>query len=146
MAHRIKLTIAQPTRVAYNGRDTFRVQVTASDGENMPNEIFGHKQWVSDYETNELCDEFCFICSPYDISTYPANEPDPEQVPPYFRKATLDIYVPGTGAAGTVIQAIETQVCGLVALLDQLDVLDNVQVAWCPSAPDDDSSDSSESI
>jgi len=140
MTYRIKLTPSTPSLVKFKGRDSFRVQITASDAEDMPNEVFGHKRTLVDPETNDYQDEFAFVCSPYDLSLYPANEPDPEQFPPFFRKATIDILVPGIEMAQDVITQVEEQVCHLVTLMGKLDELEEGTAVWCPDAPPDSSS------
>lgn len=145
MVHRIKLTPYTPETVRFRNRDAFRVKIVASDGDGLPNEIFGFQRTLVDANTEEQCDEFSFVCSPYDISAYPANEPDPDQSPQFFRKATVDILVPSLTVAQEVLEDIEAQVCRLVQLLDQLDDLRVLPAVWCPSEPDDDDDSESES-
>jgi hypothetical protein len=140
MVYRIKLTPATPSIVKFEGRDSFRIQITASDAENLPNEIFGHQRTLVDPDTSTTQDEFAFVCSPYDLSIYPANEPDPEQFPQYFRKATIDILVPGVEMAQEVITEVQEQVCHLITLLEKLDELEAGTPVWCPDAPDSSSS------
>jgi hypothetical protein len=140
MTYRIKLTASTPSIVKFKGRDTFRVQIVASDAEDMPNEIFGHQRTLVDPDTNTYQDEFCFVCSPYDLSIYPANEPDPEQFPQFFRKATIDILVPGVEIAQEVIEEVQEQVCHLITLLNKLDELEAATPVWCPSPPEASSS------
>ena len=140
MVYRIKLTPSTPSIVKFKGRDTFRVQIVASDGENVPNEIFGHQRTLVDPLTSEYQDEFCFVCSPYDLSIYPANEPDPEQFPQFFRKDTIDILVPGIEIAQEVITEVQEQVCHLITLMEKLDELEAAAPVWCPSPPEDSSS------
>jgi len=143
MAYRIKLTPFTPSFIKFRGRNVFRVKIVASDAEDMPNEIFGHQRTLVDPDTNEYQDEFCFVCSPFDLSTYPANEPDPTQTPQFFRKDTIDIYVPGIEIAESTISSVQEQVCHLITLLGKLDELNEGAATWCPSAPDEESSSSS---
>lgn len=140
MTYRIKLTVSTPDIVLFKGRDTFRVHVVASDAEDMPNEVFGHQRTLVDPDTNTYQDEFCFVCSAYDLSTYPANTPDSDQFPQFFRKDTVDILVPGIEIAQATIESIQEQVCHLIVLMNKLDDLDTVVETWCPSAPEDSSS------
>jgi len=130
--YRIKLTPSSPEIVKFKGRDTFRLQVVASDGENLPNEIFGHQRTLIDANTSTTADEFCFICSPYDLSIYPANAPAAEQSPAFFRKDTIDILLPGVEKYEEVWGSIQTQVCALITLLESLDDLNTGTAVWCP--------------
>ena len=133
--YRIKLTPSAPTPIKFEGRNVFRIQIVASDAENMPNEIFGHQQTLVDPDTLEKQDEFCFICSPFDLSTYPANEPAPTQTPAFFRKDTIDILLPGVEIADEVIAEVNDQVAHLLVTLEKLDVLNEGAATWHPSAP-----------
>jgi hypothetical protein len=125
------------------GRNTLRLTATASEAESMPNEIFLHQQTLVNPITAAVQDEFIAICSPYDLSDYPANAPAAEQEPAFFRKATLDILLPGNAMWGEVRDEIEEQVRVLVALLDRLENLPVIDEVWIPDAPIDSSSSSS---
>lgn len=135
MARRIKLTFAEPSRATLTGRDVFRLQVTASNAEEMPNEIFLHQRTVYDYSTDNTCDEFVCIASAFDLSIYPANAPDEEQTPQFFRKSTVDILLPSVTVVDSVADEIRAQVSTLVDVLNTLDVISEEQVFWYPSAP-----------
>lgn len=140
MAYRIKLTPFTPELIKFLGRDTFRVKVVASDGEGLPNEVFLHQKTLVDPNTNSQQDEFVAVCSPYDLSIYPANTPAVDQSPAFFRKDTIDILVPGTEMAQDVINAVLEQVCHLITLLEKLDELEALAPVWCPSPPESSSS------
>ena len=132
----VKLTTSSPEVVRFKGRDTFRIVITASDAENMPNEIFGHKKTLVDPDpANIQQDEFCFVCSAYDLSFYPANAPNPEQSPPFFRKATIDILLPSVTKFDEVYKEIKEQVDLLISVLGNLDTLGTPIVTWHPTAP-----------
>lgn len=141
---RIKLQFFSPLRVRLAGFDSFRVKVVASDGNLIPNEIFGFQRTLIAGDVPQTCDEFQFVCSAYDLSIYPVDEPDPEQSPQFFRKDTIDILVPGVGAADEAMADIEAQVCRLITTLNLLDNLDSGSVVWCPGPPPDDESDTSD--
>lgn len=143
MTRRIKLLFTGPTLTNVPGRNTLRLTATASEAEDMPNEIFLHQKTLVDPGTDTTQDEFIAICSPYDLSDYPANEPDAEQEPAFFRKATLDILLPGNTLWGEVRDEIEAQVRVLVSLLDRLASLPETDEVWIPDAPADSSSSSS---
>lgn len=139
MAYRIKLTPSEPVRVILEGRDAFRVRIVASDGENMPNEIFLFQRTLVDALTERECDEFMCVCSAFDISIYPANEPSTTQSPAFFRKDTIDILLPSVTLVDEVIEAVEAQVGVLVQVLGQLDNLNEQEATWIPSPPPDES-------
>lgn len=124
MAYSITLTPYTPEIIKFKGVDSFRVRIVATAATDMPKEVFGHQKTLVDPLTNTSTDEFCFVCSPYDLSAYPANTPDDEQSPQYFRKDTVDILVPGVEMAQEVINQVLEQVQHLVTLLKKLDELD----------------------
>jgi len=131
--YRIKLTPYTPEVVEFEGKDTFRVKIVASNATDMPVEIFGHQRTPIDPATSTYQDEFVFVCTAYDLSTYPANTPDMSQDPPFFRKDTMDILVPNIVAGNKVIEEVKAQVHILVADLFKLDALNLGTVEWVPS-------------
>lgn len=131
--YRIKLTPYTPEVVAFEGKDTFRVKIVASNATDMPVEIFGHQRTPIDPATSTYQDEFVFVCTAYDLSTYPANTPNMSQDPPFFRKDTMDILVPNIVAGNKVIEEVKAQVHILVADLFKLDALNLGTVEWVPS-------------
>jgi len=143
MTYRIKLTFQSPDITEFLGRNTLRMVVTASDAEDLPNEIFLHQKTVVNMALAETQDEFVAICSPYDLSDYPADTPTPTQSPQFFRKATIDILLPGIGYFQDVKNEIEAQVRHLLTLLPQLDNLEVTDEVWIPTAPVESSSESS---
>ena len=144
--YNIKLTPSTPDIMRFKGRDTFRLVVVASDAVNMPNEIFGHQRKLVDPDTNELQDEFCFVCSPYDLSAYPANAPDPLQSPQFYRLDTLDILLPSVTTYDEVWTSIQNQVAVLISTMKSLDRLNVNTPVWIPEEPASSSSSSSSSI
>ena len=134
--YRIKLTSSSPALVKFKGRDTFRITVTASDALNMTNEIFAHKKTLVDPDPLVVQqDEFCFVCSPYDLSFYPADTPTPGQSPPFFRKASFDILLPSVDTFQKVYDEIKAQVDLLIETQRKLDILGTPIVTWHQSAP-----------
>jgi len=142
----ITLTFQTPEPVAFEGREVFRLVCTASNGVNVPNEVFGHEKTLVDPVTGMQQDEFSFICSPYELSIFPANEPDPTQSPQFFRKASLDILLPSVQIFADTKDAIESQVSRLLDLLNLLDELQNTQIVTLTAgtASEDSSSSSSD--
>ena len=135
MTRRIKLTFNEPEIEKYLGRNTLRLNVVASDAEDMPAAIFLHQKTLVDQTDSDQQDEFVAICSPYDLSDYPVDEPDSEQFPAFFRKTEIDILLPGVGLFVETKDEIEAQVRHLVHLLDQLETLADVEEVWIPEAP-----------
>jgi len=131
--YRIKLTPYTPSVVEFRGKDTFRVKIVASNATDMPVEIFGHQRTPIDPATSTYQDEFVFVCTAYDLSTYPANTPSSSQDPPFFRKDTMDILVPNVVTGNSVIAEVKAQVHTLIADLVKLDALNLATVEWVPS-------------
>lgn len=135
MDYYIQLTVETPQAVKFFGRDVFRIRVTASGGVNLPNEIFLHKRTLVDPNTSYQADEFIAICGPWDLATYPVDEPEPTQDPPFFRKAAFDILTPNVSSADETIVSVQKQVEFLLSTLKQLDKLEVVQSMWIPGEP-----------
>jgi hypothetical protein len=138
----IDLSFQSPEPIAFQGREVFRLVCLASNAVNMPTEIFGHQKTLVDPATGAQQDEFSFICSPYELSIYPAGEPNPTQSPAYFRKAEIDILLPTVRMFEDTKAEINSQVQRLLTLLSSLDnlVLDETVTL---SAGTDSSSSSS---
>lgn len=142
MTYRIKLTTQSPEVTKFKFRDVFRIRIIASDSEDMPSEIFLYQKTLVNPQTGEDTDEFIAICSPFDLSIYPANEPNPTQDPPFFRKDTIDVLLPSVETVDTFVTSVQEQVCHLISLLKKLDDISTTSVIWCPEAPDESSSSS----
>lgn len=138
-ARSIHLRRAESNRVFVANRgDAFRLKVTAEDAVGMPNEIFLHAKVLIDPDTEQQGDDFVSICSPIDLTVYPANAPDESQFPQFFRKSQIDILVPGQTAANEAWTAIYSEVEELVRALNRLDVLVEVETVFIGTQPDDD--------
>lgn len=114
-----------------NRGDAFRLRITAKDNVLMPKHIFAHQQRLVDPYDATKGDEFCFIASPFDATIYPANAPDPQQFPQFFRKDVVDILLPSTEAAEEAWNAIHSHVCNLVAAYNRLDALVEIETVRC---------------
>lgn len=138
MAHRIKLTFAEPSRQALTGRSVFRLQVTASEasGDDLDNYIFLYQRSMVDPLTEVQCDEFMSICSAFDIVSYPRNTPNEEQSPQFFRKNTMDILLPSVLVVDQTISSIKSQVDVLMAALDAIENISDTEVYWSPDSED----------
>lgn len=137
MSHHIKLTFEAPSREYARGRDSFRFRVTASDGVNMPNEIFLAEHMLVDPENPESEVKFSFlsICSAYDLSIYPANAAVEGQSPPFFRVSVIDIPLPSLAVYDEVVEQVKAQVGSLLSQCDKLDNMEVVEEVWIPSVP-----------
>jgi hypothetical protein len=132
--YHVKLTISTPVVVKFKGRDVFRMTIVASDAVNMPSKIFGHRRTLIALDTYQ--DEFCFVCSAYELSIYPEDDPVSGGDPPFFRKDTIDVYLPGIVIAESFKEEVKAQVCLLSQLLVKLDDLSAVEEYWaCESRP-----------
>lgn len=138
----IRLVAMSPEPVKFFDRKGFRVVIRVEEAVNMPKEIFGFHRVSVDALTGKSQDEFSFVCSPYDLATYPANLPD-DSKDPYFRKDSLDVVLPSVSAAQKFIDAVYEEVGMLVRLLCELDKLQVVRDAWIPGPPEGSSSSSS---
>lgn len=146
MQYAITLTFQTPEPVTFRGREVFRLVCTASGGTNMPNEIFGHQKALVDPTTGLQQDEFSFICSPYELSIFPANEPSVSQSPAFFRKAEIDILLPTVTMYTDTKAEITSQVDRLLTLLEALDTLQVEDVVTLSAGTADSTSSSSESM
>lgn len=126
----------QASGLAYvpNRGEGFRLRITATNAVNMPAEIFLHQRTVLDPHTNELAEEFLCICSCFDLTIYPANAPDPQQFPQFYRTDTIDIVVASQAMAEEAWTAIYEEVCTLVESLNKLDRLSLEESVRCGAA------------
>ena len=100
-----------------------RLVIDAVDAYLMPAEVFGHQKTLLDAYTTSQKDEFMFVCSPFDLVTYPANEPDPDQFPAFFRKSRIVAIMPSQSRAERLWDDVHEEVCELVRALNRLDRL-----------------------
>jgi len=129
MAHySVTLTFQPPEVVVYQGHEVFRLVCDASAPIGMPVEIFAHQKSLIDPVTEEQQDEFSFICSPYELSAYPANAPNFTQSPQFFRKAGYDFLLPDIEAYESVKQSTIDQVTALINRMYALDKLSVTEV------------------
>ena len=136
----VTLTFQSPEPITFRGREVFRLVCTASDGSDMPTAIFGFQQTLVDPVTGQQQDEFSFVCSPYELSIFPANAPNPTQSPAYFRKSEIDILLPTVAMFETTKEEITSQVTRLISLLEALDTLSVTDVVVLGSPPTSSSS------
>ena len=94
-----------------NRGEGFRLRIVASDAVDMPAAIFLHQKTLVDpYQSGgTVQDEFVCICSPFDLTIYPENEPATGQFPAFFRKSVVDIILPSMDTAADAWNAISTR-------------------------------------
>jgi hypothetical protein len=136
--------LLQPQERVYvpNRGEGFRLRVTATDAVDMPAEIFLHQTRLVDPVEAVSGDEFMCICSPFDLTIYPAQEPDLLQFPQFFRKSVLDVILPSQAVAEESWLAIYGEVNGLIEALNKLEYLLPGESVRCgePLAVDDSES------
>ena len=147
--YRVKLTpyIAENVpQTKYHDRNSFRVKIVASEATTYEDEfsssfspafdgdvtiglgtakIFGHRRTTVNSSKNQ--DEFCFVCSVHDLLAYPEDAPAAGQDPPFFRKDTIDIYLPNPKLYKEFIAEITSQVAVLMDSLSKRDSLEIVE-------------------
>ena len=106
--------------------NSLRVKIVASDAEGLnDSKIFGHRYTRINDSANQ--DEFCFVCSVADLLAYPADTPAAGQDPPFFRKDTLDIYLPNPNMYDNFIKEVTDQVTILMESLTERDSLESTE-------------------
>lgn len=139
----VLLKFETPEPAAFLGRPCFRCVVTVVEAIGLPKEIFAFRRTVVNAVENRYQDEFSFICSPYDLSTYPVGEPHPNLTPPFFRKDKISILLPSVESYHKFSEEVKSQVAHLIYMMDKLDDLSVQNEVWIPGPPDSSSSSSS---
>lgn len=135
MTRAIQLHIQTPEPMQFQGRGVFRVVIDVVQAVNIDEEIFLHQRTVVDPIQNEYMDQFLAVCSPFDLSIYPANAPDPTQDPPFFRKSQIDFLLPTVDFAQEVTNEVQRQVRSMLDTANQLDQLTPGYTVWEPAEP-----------
>jgi hypothetical protein len=132
MARQVTLSRSAQERIFVPNRgEAFRLRVEALYPEGLPAEIFAHQKRLIDPATGETGDEFCFVCSPFDLTIYPANEPEPTQFPQFFRKSVVDILLGTQALADDLWRNLQQEVNELISALNKLDVLGEAETVLC---------------
>jgi hypothetical protein len=120
--------------------DGFRMRVTASDGLNMPNEVFRYR--AIPLQPNSLNDEeeeveseqwgvFDGVCSPADLEEFPINEPYTTADPPWFRLAYVDLVFRSRHELEEAYRTLVDEVSALrdtIKLMEDLSEEDEVRI------------------
>lgn len=131
-ARGITLTREKESLVPIENRgDGFRIRITASAADMMPNEVFLNKENLFDPVSLLTNTEFCAVASPEDLVNLPIGEPDPLDSPPFFRTAVIDVIVGSRALAEGLWDEVKAQVCGLVDALNRKDRLVVAETIRC---------------
>lgn len=130
MDYDLQIAFSEPARDRFLGKPCFRLRCEVVDSLNVAKEVFLFKRSVADPLADLEVDHFIAICSPFDLATYPANEPDADQDPPFFRKSEFDILLPSVTTVVEVRQSVQNQLLTLLSMLRNLDVLSDEAPFW----------------
>ncbi len=130
MDYDLQIMFSEPARERFKGQPCFRLQCEVIDAINVTKDVFLYKRSIVDPLLADQADHFIAICSPFDLATYPANEPDAEQDPPFFRKNVIDILLPSVTQVVEVRSSIQSQLLNLLMLLRNLDNLTDESPFW----------------
>ena len=131
MGRGISISYAEPVRLEGVIATSWRVVITASDGVDMPDEIFLFQRVYADDAHTTTVDQLMTVCTPFDLTTFPIDDPTVGQSPPFFRKAVIDVMVPTLDAADYMWARIQEAVCDLKEQMDRLDTLVGVETVRC---------------
>jgi hypothetical protein len=115
-------------KVTLDGKDLFKLRITARDANLMPVDIFSYQRRpVEPRDPDKVAEEFMFVATPYDATVYPVDDPDPNQWPSFFRRDYLELYVPSSEIAQTIWNQVNLEVKALVEAYNRLDFLESVE-------------------
>lgn len=128
MARQITLTRLAPTNVDFSIVSAFRLRLDATSTGDVPVDpkLFLWLQGEADPVSGVIINTFATVCSPIDLSEYPADAPTLTPTSPefkYFRRSWVDIYLPSANLLDIALVAITNQVNVLIDTLNQWDVL-----------------------
>lgn len=132
MARSITLTREPQTTFTVGTQMCFRFRVTASDAVDMANEIFLFRLRPLVPGAEDRVAEFLSICSPVDLEDYPADEPEEDASPAFFRLASIDLLVRSQTLAEQLWTNIQAAVAVLIEALNASDDLDAGEVVTIP--------------
>lgn len=138
-ARRIQLVrfAAKNVNYRYYGAYRLRVEARGAEGPDLTNHVFVLSRRPVDPETNETCDDFEMVASPYELAVLPRNAPDPAVHPTWFLSDVAEVDVLSTEIGEKVWRCISQEVCILVEAMNRLEVLEVVETLWCPAPPDE---------
>jgi len=142
---RIRLVRYEAARVNFTYLSAYRmrVEVVEVEGEDIDPYIFIYKKGVVNPYSNSACtDEFQAVIGPSQYATIPAGEPDPNKSWPYYRLNYFEVDFMSEAQAMRVWEVVKREVCILVEAMGKLTQLEQVEEAWCPDEPGDESTES----
>lgn len=144
MARQLKLTRSGLALVEYQWAGAFRMRIDASD----PNAtgadpaVFLYRQDPINPYTNTASAVFFAVASIADIAEYPVGEPNEALAFPFFRLDYIELDFRTTSQALEVWQIIISEVASLLAALDRMDELVELDIAYVGTAPTEGVSES----
>jgi len=124
MARGLTLRRYEVENVDYVWAGAFRLRVEAVDAcGGMDARVFLWQRHPVDPNTGEERNELVTVCSPVDMSDFPAEEPDPSTTYPFFRRDWMELDYRAVSDAEEGWTAIRNAVSQLVSALDKLDIL-----------------------
>lgn len=140
----------QKTRSPYVLNSTLgvRVRFDILAAEDMPAEVFAFKMKTVNPATGEAQGFFSHVCSPSDLSDFPAEEPEEGVSPAWFRLSYVDLQLRSDVEADDFAAIIEQQLDQLKCALDKLETVETVTVgtAGCEDDEAEEEEESSASL
>lgn len=127
---RIKLVVSTQLVYTSNVTQDYRMTITASNANLMPNEVFRmlRKSGIPGFPTDT--DVFMGVCSPSELKSLPVDMPDPTAPTNFFRTASLDLSFNTPEIAMQAFSDIIEAVKQLKDSLDYADGLGNQTQYW----------------
>lgn len=105
------------------GRDTgFRFKITITNAVDMPSEVFRYLQDPIT-STEDPAVKYNGVCSPTDLETFPAGDPETGAFPPWCRRREVDMVLKSRAEALDLQEVILEELQRLVDSLNRQDVL-----------------------
>lgn len=112
-----------------DGELYYRLRMRTTNPVNMSDKIFLYEQVPNEFLSSEYKHNFVAVCKPGDLVTYPEDEPEDTQVPPFFRTSFIDMVFPNILDLEITASTLVLEVTNLINALNgnhEL-VCDNVQ-------------------
>lgn len=138
MTHAVKLRFEEPNEEVFRGLPVFRIRVTVIDYRGFEDDkIFVWRKTPYDPWAGTKHDEFEGLCSVFDLTAYPINEPTAEQNPPRFRRNVAVITAPSVDIAKAGRSMLKDMVDQLCETADNIEVMTVTEETWFPAEPEE---------